>query len=177
MISMQSTTEVAGLSGADLVDFMLHCTDREYQAWWPGTHLAFHTIERRPGNVGNVVYMDEFVGKRRVRMTGVVTEVVPGKKLVWQFKKVLRLPAHLILEAADEENGVTITHTLQAGFRGIGRLLDPLLRIYFSEEFKKAMDEHARTEFPMLRKLLGRQLQPSFPNFPTLAASSRSPSF
>jgi hypothetical protein len=159
MISMQSTIDVAGLSGADLIDFMLHCTDGEYQAWWPGTHLAFHTVERCPGSVGNVVYMDEFIGKRRVRMAGVVTEVVPAKKLVWQFKKVLRLPAHLILEVEDKESSVVVTHTLQVGFRGIGRLLDPLLRIYFSDAFESAMDEHARTEFPMLRKLLDRQLQ------------------
>jgi hypothetical protein len=156
---MQSTIDVAGLGGAALIDFMLHCTDEEYQAWWPGTHLAFHTVERRPGNVGNVVYMDEFVGKRRVRMKGIVTEVVPGKKLVWQFKKALRLPAHLILEADDEESGVTITHTLQVGFRGIGRILDPFFRLYFSNAFEGAMDEHARTEFPMLREVLGNQLQ------------------
>ncbi|OQA93347.1 MAG: hypothetical protein BWY25_03109 [Chloroflexi bacterium ADurb.Bin222] len=47
-----------------------------------------------------------------------------------------------------------MAHTLQAGFKGIGSILDPLLRLYFSDEFARAMDEHARTEFPMLGERL-----------------------
>lgn len=154
MITMQSKVRVADASGADILDFMLNCTDQRYQAWWPGTHLAFHTVERRPGNVGNVVYMDEYVGRRRIKMRGVVAEVVPGKKIVWQFKQIIRLPARLILETADDDEGVMLTHTLQAGFKGIGSLLDPLLRLYFSDEFARAMDEHAQAEFPMLGEIL-----------------------
>jgi hypothetical protein len=154
MISIQSKVRVADVSGADLLNFMLDCTDQRYQAWWPGTHLAFHTVERRPGNVGNIVYMDEYVGPRRIKMQGVVAEVVPGKKIVWQFKQFVRLPAWLILEADDGDEGVMLTHTLQAGFKGIGSILDPLLRPYFSDEFARAMDEHAQAEFPMLGDML-----------------------
>lgn len=154
MISIQSKIRVAGISGTDIIDFLLNCTDREYQAWWRGTHLAFHTIERRPGNVGNVVYMDEFIGKRRVKMRGIVTEVVPGKKVVWQFKEIFRLPVRLLLKVDDDDEGVAITHTIQAGFKGMGRHLDPLFRIYFSDEFERAMDEHAKAEFLMLRDML-----------------------
>jgi hypothetical protein len=33
----------------------------------------------------------------------------------------------------------------------VGRILDPLFRRYFSDEFAVAMDEHARTEFALLR--------------------------
>jgi len=154
VITIQSKVRVADVSGADLLDFMLNCTDRQYQAWWPGTHLAFHTVKRRPGDVGNIVYMDEYVGPRRLKMQGVVTEVVPGKKIVWQFKQIIRLPARLILEAADDDAGVMLTHTLQAGFKGIGSILDPLLRLYFSDGFAHAMDEHAQAEFPMLGDML-----------------------
>ena len=154
MITIHSKVHVAGANGAGILDFMLNCTDQQYQAWWPGTHLAFHTITHRSGDVGNVVYMDEYVGQRRIKMRGVVSEVVPGKKIVWQFKQIVRLPARLILEANDDNGDVMLTHTLQAGFEGIGRLLDPLFRLYFSDEFARAMDEHAQTEFPMLGKLL-----------------------
>ena len=154
MISIQSKVRVADVSGADILEFMLNCTDQRYQAWWPGTHLVFHTIERRPGNVGNIVYMDEYVGRRRIKMRGVVTQAIPGKKIVWQVKQIVRLPVHLILEADNDDEGVTLTHTIQAGFEGIGSLLDPLFRLYFSDEFAHAMDEHAQAEFPMLRDLL-----------------------
>lgn len=154
MISIQSKVHIANVSSADLLDFMLNCTDQRYQAWWPGTHLAFHTVECQPGHVGNVVYMDEYVDQRRIKMQGVVTQVMPGKKIVWQFKQIVRLPAWLILEAADDDEGVMLTHTLQAGFRGIGSILDPLLRLYFSNKFAHAMDDHAQSEFPMLGAML-----------------------
>ena len=150
MITIQSRVHVPGISGSQLLEFMLNCTDDKYHAWWPGTHLALHTVEGRPGKVGSVIYMDEYVGRRRLRMKAVITEILPGKKVVWQFKQGIRLPARLILETAGEGGGILLTHTLEAGFRGLGRLLDPLLRLYLTPEFERAMDEHAQTEFPML---------------------------
>ncbi len=79
---------------------------------------------------------------------------MPGKRVVWQFKQIVRLPASLVLEVKDHEAGVTITHTIQAGYRGMARILDPVLRLYFSDEFEQAMDEHAQAEFPMLAAML-----------------------
>ena len=95
--------------------------------------------------------MDEFIGSRRVRMSGVVTQVDPGRKLVWQMKKGIRLPVWLTLELTDGDGGVAIRHTITAGWMGVGRLLDPLFRLYFTPAFAAAMDRHARTEFPRLR--------------------------
>ncbi|MCL7453621.1 MAG: hypothetical protein M8467_11310 [Anaerolineae bacterium] len=154
MISIQSKVHIDSIKGVELLDFLLNCTDEQYQAWWPGTHLAFHTVERRPDHVGSVIYMDEYVGRRRLRMKGIVTEFVPGKRVVWQFKQIVRLPAWLVLVTEDKEAGVTITHTIQAGFPGMGRILDPVLRLYFTDEFERAMDEHAQAEFPMLAAML-----------------------
>ncbi len=80
MISIQSRVCVPGISAAQLVDFMLNCADAQYQAWWPGTHLVFHTIERRPGDVGNVVVFDEFVGKRRLKTSALSPRLCPAEK-------------------------------------------------------------------------------------------------
>ena len=151
MITLQSRTHVAGVSGAQIIDFLLNCDDAEYQRWWPGTHLHFHTLRFRPGDVGNTIFMDEMIGRRRVRFTGVVTELIPGKKLVWQWKHAARL----VLEFQDDAKGVRITHTLCAGFPGPGRLLDPILRkLYLTKEFARAMDDHVHDEFPRLAALL-----------------------
>lgn len=98
--------------------------------------------------------MDEFVGTRRLLMDAVVTEVERGRKLVWQMKKGVRLPAWLKLDLTDGDGAVTVRHTITAGWTGVGRLLDPLLRLYFTPAFAAAMDRHARTEFPRLRELL-----------------------
>ncbi len=154
MLTIQSQLHITGIRGKEFIGFLLNCTDRQYQAWWQGTHLQFHTIKRTPNDIGNIVYMDELVGKKRVKMMAIVTEVVPGRKVVWQMKKIIRLPVWLSIDLADDAEGVTLTHTISAGFKGVGKILDPSLRLYFSNEFSEAMDEHAQIEFPKLRDLL-----------------------
>jgi len=151
---MKTEVHVPVLSGKAICDFMLNCTDAEYQRWWNGTHLAFHTIKRYPNHLGNLVYFDEFIGQHREKFLAVVTEIVPEKKLVWQMKKIIRLPGWLSLEFADSNDGVRITHTLAIGYRGLGKILDPLLRMHLSKKFEKALNEHAQTEFHKLAELL-----------------------
>jgi hypothetical protein len=49
---------------------------------------------------------------------------------------------------------VEITHTVRAGFRSLGRVLDPALKLVMSGGFARDLDAHVRTEFPLLRDLL-----------------------
>jgi len=154
MLTLQTVLDVRGLSGRQVTDFLLNCDDKQYQRWWNGTHLQFHTIKRYSEDIGNVVYMDEYVGKRRLKMQAIVLKAVSGREIIWQMKKGIRLPVWLALTVEDIKDSVRITHTITAGFRGIGKALDPLFRLYLSEEFEKAMDEHARIEFPKLREIL-----------------------
>jgi hypothetical protein len=154
MITLHTTTHVPGLTGREITDFLLQCDDAQYQAWWPGTHLRFHTLHREPGAVGNIVFMDEYVGRFRVTEKAVVTAAVPGRELALQFLHGIRMPARLIMRFTDERGGVTIAHTIELGFRGIGRVLDPLLRLWLPPAFADAMDAHMREEFPRLRTLL-----------------------
>lgn len=155
MLTYETSVHVPGVSAHDVFAFLADPDDEAYQAWWPGVHLAFHRLNHRVGDhVGEVVYMDEYVGARRLRMHAVVTEALPPHRLAWRMRKGVPLPAHLALELADRDGGVTITHTTQAGFRGPGRLLDPLLRLYFTRRFAGDLDSHVRTEFPRLGELL-----------------------
>jgi hypothetical protein len=154
MLALRTRLRVDGIGASEIFEFLANPTDEAYQEWWPGIHLRFHVLERHGDHVGDVVYMDEYVGTRRLRMKGIVVEAVPGQRLVWQLKRAIRLPARLELELTDHAGGVAITHTTRAGFGGAGRILDPLLRLYFSKRFARALDEHVKTEFPLLRDLL-----------------------
>lgn len=154
MLVFESRVDVGGLTGRDVTDFMLACTDEQYRSWWPGTHLQLHAQWRGAGGVGDVMVMDEFVGRRRLRLRGVVEAVEPGSRLVWRFRKVVRLPARLSLELTAVPGGVSVRHTITAGWTGIGRVLDPLLRLYFTPRFRADLDAHVRTEFPLLRDFL-----------------------
>ena len=68
--------------------------------------------------------------------------------------KVIKLPGWLALEFEDIENGVRIIHTLSLGYKGIGKIFDKVLELYLSKKFQMDLDEHAKTEFPMLAKML-----------------------
>lgn len=154
MITIQSKLNVDGISGVEIFNFLMNPTDHAYQNWWPGTHLEFHYLHRKPNHLGSVIYMDEWVGKYRLKAAAIVVEVQPGSKIVWQIRKGVRLPIRLTLELAEHATGVALTHTIHVGFQGFGRVLDPLFRKYFSNGFARAMDEHARIEFPRLRDML-----------------------
>jgi hypothetical protein len=67
----------------------------------------------------------------------------------------VRLPAWLVLDLEDTPDGLVVTHTMQAGYGNIGRILDPLLRLYLSKKFEKDMEAHAHYEFPKLAEMLG----------------------
>lgn len=151
MLILQTKLRVDGIAGTEIFDFLSNPNDSAYQQWWPGTHLHLHPLEGNGDRVGDRIYMDEYIGTRRVRMNAIVVEAVRPRKLVWQLEKLVKLPARLELELADYEGGVAITHTIRAGFGGPGRALDPLLKLYFTSGFAEAMDVHARTEFPLLR--------------------------
>ena len=150
MVVITTEVKVDGLTGQDVSRFLLNCSDADYQRYWPGTHLAFHTSKRMPGDLGNLVCFDEYVGKRRLKFDAVVTEVMPGKRIVWQMKKLVKLSARLTLDFEDEGRGVHIRHCLAVGFDGIRRIFDPLIRIYLSKEFEFDIDQHVRTEFTLL---------------------------
>ena len=154
MIRIETQIYIDDFTGEKITNFLLNCNNESYRNWWKGVHLQFHNVKEYPGSVGNVVYMDEYIGRRRVKMTGIVLEAVPGRRIVWKMKHVFSLPIRLVLELAPCGNGVIISHTIQAGYEGPGRIFDPFFRIFFNKEFIYSMDEHVRTEFPMLKKML-----------------------
>ena len=158
MFSMLTRAHVPGLSGREITDFLSSCTDQAFQSWWPGTHFHLHTVKGTPGEIGSVVFMDELIGDRRIKVRCELVDLVPGRKLVWQLRRPLfRLPVRLILQLKDDETGVDIEQSIEAGFSGVGAPLDPVFRLFFPARFAAAKDEHVRTEFPKLRDFLRQE--------------------
>jgi hypothetical protein len=151
-LTLQSTTDLAGVRGESILGFLAMPDDASYQRWWPGTHLRFHTVRGAPGRVGSIVYVDEWVGRRRLRGRAILTELVPGKRMAWRVRAPL--PIVLSIEVEDRPGLVRLTHTLRVGFRGLGAALDPLLRLYADRSFERALDEHVRAELAKLAELL-----------------------
>lgn len=56
------------------------------------------------------------------------------------MKKFVKLTGWLTLVLEHNKDGVKITHTITIGFNGAGRILDPILKAYFSDEFEKELN-------------------------------------
>jgi hypothetical protein len=154
MVVLQTRVSVEGITGKHVTDFFINCTDSDYQRWWEGIHLEFHTINRTTDGIGSLVYFDEYVGKHRLKFKGRITEYAAVKRIEYRLEKGLSLPAWLVLEFQDRPGGVDIVHTVKAGYQGVGRILDPLIRLHLSDAFEKALNEHAQAEFSRLGDLL-----------------------
>lgn len=157
MFTFQTKMHVADFSAKAITDFLLNPSDEAYNHWWKGVHLEYHRVKTGTNHTGDVIYMDEFIGKYRMRTQAVVMSAIPGKYIAWQVKVLFRVPIRLFLELEDDGKGVNLTHTIHVGSRGLGRIFDPLWRIFFPKDFSAAMDEHARIEFPMLREMYKNQ--------------------
>jgi hypothetical protein len=48
MIELKTDVQLKGVAAKAVADFLLHCTDHDYQHWWPGTHLAWRTKTNSP---------------------------------------------------------------------------------------------------------------------------------
>jgi hypothetical protein len=92
---------------------------------------------------------------RRLTFFAIVITASYPHKIEWQMKKAkLRLPAVVELELNDSNEGVILKHELRIGFSGIGKILDPFIKLYFTKSFRKALDEHCKTEWFKLAEYL-----------------------
>lgn len=154
MVTIKTEILLHDVSAEQITDFMINCSDAMYQQWWPGTHIAFHKLTDYPSQVGNIVYFDEYIGKTRLQFKGVVKQYLEGGEICWQMKKGVKLPAWLSLNLEDHNNGIKLTHKLSLGYKGIGRLFDPLIMLFMPSNFEYELNEHAQIEFIKLSQIL-----------------------
>lgn len=154
MLIFKTEVNISGITGKEVTDFFLDCDDIAYQKWWRGTHFRYHFIKRSPRVVGSIIFIDEMVGKYRLKKEAIIIKFVPAKEFVCQFKWFIRLPAKFLIRLEDNKDGLRIMHQVTVGLNGLGRILDPFLRIVYSKPFEDALDEHVRIEFQKLRDFL-----------------------
>ncbi len=77
--------------------------------------------------------------------------------MVYQIKKIVKLPARFTMKFEDVEGGINIVHIVEAGFNGIGKIFDPLIRLYLSDEYEANLNAHAQEEFPKLAEMLSKK--------------------
>ncbi len=154
MIEYTTTIKIKDITPNQIIDFMITCTDEEYNNWWPGTHISFHELDQKPGVIGSLVYFDEFVGPIRLKFHAVISDYIPDKLICWQMKKLILLPAKLVLRTEQKNNDVILKHSLLIGFKGFLSILDPIIKLFIPKNLEYELNEHARHEFGILPEIL-----------------------
>lgn len=150
---------VPNATAEQFYDFMINPTDKRYSEWWQGEHLQFHIVKHgKKNHLGDIVFMDEYLGKdRRLTFHAKVITANRPNKIEWQMMKwKFRLPAIVELALANSDEGVKLKHELRIGFKGIGKILDPFIRLYFNKKFQQALDEHCKIEWYKLAEYLAK---------------------
>jgi len=154
MIEYATTIKVKDITSKKIIDFMITCTDAGYNNWWPGTHISFHELNHKPDIIGSSVYFDEFVGPIRLKFHAIISDYIPDKLIGWQMKKLILLPAKLILQTEQENNDVILKHSLLIGFKGILSILDPIIKVFIPGNLEAELNKHAQHEFGILPEIL-----------------------
>ena len=80
---------------------------KPFRAGGPARIFISTPSRERRESIGSVVFMDELIGDRRIKVTCELVDLVPGRTLVWQLRRPLfRLPVRLILQLKDDDTGV-----------------------------------------------------------------------
>lgn len=157
MITLRTRLHVEDGCAREILGVLVDPDDATYRSWWPGTHLAFHVVRRGrgPDHLGDVVHLDERVGRRRLRMTAVVEEFVPGDRVTWRMRCwSVPLPVRVRIATHPDSRGLAVCHTLTIGWPGWRRHLDPVWRRALPSTFDRDLDRHVRTEIALLGVLL-----------------------
>jgi hypothetical protein len=152
---------LAGSKAERFYDFMVRPADEVYRQWLPGEHLEFHVVSRgKKSPLGDEIYFDEYLnGRHRLKFHATVIQADRPRKIVWQMRKLgVKLPAWLDIKFHDSDAGMLIRHELRIGCAGVGRLLDPILKLYLNRSFWSDLEIHCHNEWPALAKLLNDRL-------------------
>ncbi|HBU13120.1 MAG TPA: hypothetical protein DEB31_10515 [Clostridiales bacterium] len=141
--------------------FMVNPADDVYQKWLPGEHYKFHIIKKSDETpLGDLIYYDEILGtaKHRLAFFAKVTVADHPNRIVYQMRKFgLNLPGYLDITFSGTAGGLALRHEVRIGWRGIGAMIDPFLKLFFNRSFFAALEGHCSREWACLAELLDAQ--------------------
>ena len=158
MITHTVKMTIPNATAESFYNCMISPTDDWYKRWLPDEHFEFHIVKRGQENhLGDLIYYDETLGtaKHRLKFYAVVTVADRPNRVVFQMRKFgLNLPGFLELEFIDTDDGLALKHEVRIGWRGLGRVIDPILRLFFNRAFFEALEGHCDREWLCLAKIL-----------------------
>ncbi|MDR0811992.1 MAG: hypothetical protein LBN23_06965 [Paludibacter sp.] len=131
-------------------DFMLNPNPEIFKKWLPKEHHEFYKIS------DGFYYYDEHLGDK-YRLKFYAKSVVENKPNQWviQMRKLgLNLPAFLDLQFRDTNQGLQLKHEVRIGWKGFLKIIDPVLKLFYTKDFFAALKGHCGREWIALAELL-----------------------
>ena len=125
--------------------------EKNYKAWHPGDHILFKWTEGKPMESGSRWYGEEIVRGKLFKLKGTIGEVIPNRKIVFNFAFPVSLVAPKF-EWLIEPKGSTSVFTARSYLRAGEFYLK-----FFKKEMNYKLDlhnKHVREEGENLKRIL-----------------------
>jgi len=149
-------SELPNAKAEKFYDFMIEPTDEAYSNWLP-EHYQYHIVKRgKQTPIGDLVYFDQNISPKHRLKSYAITKVAnrPNQIIVQIRMFGINLPAYMELQFTDTANGILLKEELQVGYNGIGKILDPIIRLFINKSFLGALDAHHKKEWARLAEIL-----------------------
>ena len=147
-----------------LYGFVVQAYDKGCGEWQLEDDFFFSiTTYGKENHFSDAILAVEYLGEnrriafngRRVSFFGVVLRKRHSVKLKGWAKNInIRIPMIMELELYTTDEGALAKHKLCFGYLGIGRLLNPLIKLYCNKSFCKGFKEHCEMEWLKLAERL-----------------------
>ena len=157
MITHIMKSNLLGANAKQFYEFMINPPPNVYAHWLPNEHHEFHIVKQsKTTPVDDLIYFDQHISpKHRLRFYAVTKTANKPNRVVFQMRKFgVNIPAFLELDFCDTPDGLLLTETLRIGFNGVGKLLDPFIKIVYNKTFFEALNQHHKREWQNLAEVL-----------------------
>ena len=157
MIIHTMKSNLPGASAQQFYAFMINPLPEVYANWLPGEHHEFHIVKHsKTTPVNDLIYFDQYISpKHRLKFYATIKIANKPNRVVFQMRKYcINIPGYLELEFCDISGGLMLAETIRIGFEGIGKVLDPFIRMVFNKSFFEALDGHHKREWANLADIL-----------------------
>jgi hypothetical protein len=120
-------------------------------------YTLIHIVKRsKTTPVGDLIYYDQHIGqKHRMKFYAITRTADRPNRVVFQMRKFgINLLGYLDLYFSGTAGGLDLTETIRIGFSGFGKLIDPFIKLVYSNLFFKELNGHHKREWAKLAEIL-----------------------
>ena len=157
MITHMMQSKLQNANATKFFNFMIDPPAEVYKNWLPGEHYKFHIIKHSSESpINDLIYYDQSISnKYRLKFYALIKVADKPNRIVYQMRKFgFNLPGYLELDFSDTSEGLMLTETIRIGFNEFGKICDPFIKIFFSRDFFREMNEHHKREWQNLAEIL-----------------------